>query len=146
MKSLPEIPGDAQFFRAFARFEYALKSTGYYERSNWIRTNWAKFEKERSIQGLFEAACGNSGINYLINHPPKREIVENGTVAWKEPEKIETTQALLKALQRVRNNLFHGGKRPSPKDRDRRLIRAAMKVLEMLLDRCPELKAKFDEA
>ncbi len=75
MKPLSEIPGDVRFFRAFARFEYALKRTGYRKDSKRVEPDWDKFGREEgSIQGLFEDACGDSDTKYLIDKPPQHEL------------------------------------------------------------------------
>jgi hypothetical protein len=152
MRSLTEIPGDAQFFRAFVRFEYALKEAGYYwhpEDDDSARFNWRCFARKMSeVQGLFDDASANPSIKHLIDNPPERRVVGNRGLEWRRPLKIRNTRKLLGAVQRVRNNLFHGDK-SAPRGandlaRNEQLIRASMEVLRILLERCADVAAKFN--
>lgn len=169
MKLPPEIPRDAEFFRAFARFEQVLKEMGFRKASedkkNLIRKNgepdypdvkpdWDSFardvEKETENQKLFSALKKNPEISYLIDNPPLHQVVRpDETLGFqKKPYTISTIEELLRAVRRVRNNLFHGAKTPfgpmNDPNRNKRLISASLTVFEALLDSCPKIKEKFE--
>jgi len=153
MKSLTEIPGDSEFFREFARFEYALKEAGYFYvgRYGEARTAWSRFQNEMAQrQDLFDCANRDPEIKYLIDLPPEcRVVVKDGVFDWQPLPEIKNMRDLVKAVERVRNNLFHGDKSGPPSeandpDRNRKLIRAGRRVLHLIHAHCDELAAKFD--
>lgn len=61
---------------------------------------------EPADAGLTEAT------DFLLNHPPNKQVIENGTVTWSErpPDAASQSGRVLGFVRRVRNNLFHGGK------------------------------------
>ncbi|EGW98081.1 hypothetical protein ECSTECEH250_0538 [Escherichia coli STEC_EH250] len=53
-----------------------------------------------------------AAIEYFLNFPPKKQVVNDGVLAWDQTpieEKIIAKKILI-LIRRVRNNLFHGGK------------------------------------
>jgi hypothetical protein len=118
MPKSPELTLDAlsiEFFKEFARTEYALKAAG------WLRTgpkrdahpDWDRFAREvgeRLIKVLEEG--GGEAVTYLTQNPPKKQIVDDDGLAWEQSELADHPegQRLLIFLRRIRNNLFHGGK------------------------------------
>lgn len=125
------------FLAIFSRIEYSLKATKYVDGGEKkVSPNWDKFanaidknfsEIENKDNELKEA------VNYLKNHPPKKQILENGKLIFID-QKIDTkqkqTQQILFMVRTVRNNLFHGGKyHKNIKDRDELLIKYSLKIL-----------------
>ena len=114
-KSPQDIPDDLrelcmEFFFMFSRFEYALKENGFHKKSKYknAEPNWKQFlKKYRSIYAPSDEARN------LMNNPPERHIVRDGSCQW---EKISLTNfssdldKVVFILKTIRNNLFHGGK------------------------------------
>jgi hypothetical protein len=117
------IPKDRQllvfrFFIAFSRFEYALKSGGYITCD--AKPAWDDFanaheeEFDPNSSPELKAAC-----DYLENHPPRKQLQDQGTMVWSQPTKRANEPLflwLLRMARRVRNNLFHGSKYPIQPD------------------------------
>jgi hypothetical protein len=128
------------FLALFARWECALKSTGYV-RTNGLHhalADWNRFatDNEAAIamlaDGDFVAAR-----TFLLASPPKQQVLNNGAVEWRDnPRRPNETDAmyLFRVVKDVRNNLFHGGKFVTgfaPElARDRALVDHATRVLE----------------
>jgi hypothetical protein len=97
-----------------ARFEYALKAAGYLTRNDGkADPNWDRLaavigeELLASEDPEFRAAC-----SYIMEHPPKKQMVREGQLIWEENEqgKQPAARLLFTHIRQVRNNLFHGGK------------------------------------
>jgi hypothetical protein len=149
MKLPCDIPGDAEFFRAFARLEYALKEIGYFQKGRSDAAEPAREKFGKSIEGdLIKDGQGDPDIELLIKEPPRRQIVKGNKLCWQKLRPARNNQELLRAVRTVRNNLFHGGKTPyapiNDHMRDERLIHASMKTLKNLLEQCTDLKTKFE--
>jgi hypothetical protein len=155
------ISGDTKFFRAFSRFEQVLKSSGYFKNRQPktsadghtifpdAEPNWAKFETDSSIQNICDQPSLSPEIRYLMRFPPWHEVIVDGRLQYQKKQgTITTTPELLRAVRRVRNNLFHGAKTAAgPMNdpvRNAQLIRASMHVLRVILKLRPDLRAKFD--
>lgn len=115
---MPEL--EAQFnnlslelFRVFARFEFALKATGFHCGEGDAKPNWQKYAS--SIGSALEKPDTRKlqeAIEYILKHPPKKQIIKNDVIDWEEDEPNHNSQTdlILLYVRRVRNNLFHGGK------------------------------------
>lgn len=102
-----------EMFRTFARFEYALKAAGFHNEGGDAKPNWRSFAE--SIPALFENPADaqlRAALAYLLEHPPKKQVIANGVLAWSEepPNTDLHADRVLIYVRRVRNNLFHGGK------------------------------------
>lgn len=104
-----------EFFLVFSRFEYALKSSGFSKGDeNGISPNWDKFAS--SIRSTFIKTNSedlNNAVEYLLNHPPKKQILTSSILAFKNRESIDNLDLVFKLklyICDIRNNLFHGGK------------------------------------
>ncbi len=136
------ILGDAEFFREFAQFEHTIKNNGYYHlaKGDEVRTSWRSFTDEMSkCQDLFDRANSEPHIKYLIENPPEIRIHKGDRLDWRSPPEIKSTSDLIDAVQRIRNNLFHGDKsgpasESSDPERNQKLIRAGRAVLQILSD------------
>jgi hypothetical protein len=101
-----------QFFKTFARFEYALKAAGYHKGDGNAKPDWDRFAQ--SIDSCFEQPLSDAlaaAVKFLIETPPKRQVLVDGKLEWEEArEEGPDSRKLSIYIRRVRNNLFHGGK------------------------------------
>ena len=125
----------------FSRFEYALKRTVGYAAGdeNNVTANWSKFARDHAEQFNSKRTPElKAAIEYLNGNPPKKQILKDGLLDWKNVPTQDTPllEQVLNAVRRVRNNLFHGGKFRIPmKDpgRDSELLSSCITVLEECL-------------
>lgn len=153
----------SDFFIIFSRFEYALKEAGYVftQGPGYAAPNWTAFKDE--IRPLYDArpftqAEADSPLrlaaDFLIANPPQRQVLRglvqensapplgwdpllqqgDGPCAW-----------LIKIVQLVRNNLFHGGKSLGREEiqRDLRLVSSSTIVLVAFLQLIPEKSTSY---
>lgn len=128
------------FFWRFSVFECALKREGFLRagRHDAAEPDWNSFGKsithrfsEVRTEGFQEA------VLTLKMGEPRRQVVCNGRLAWKNlaqsPDDSEE-EFVLRLVKTARNNLFHGGKYPdggiAEIARDKAILSAALKVLE----------------
>jgi len=104
-----------EFFLTFSRFEYSLKSAGFYNgNENKIQPSWDKFAN--SIRNVFNPNANEelrNAVEYLVANPPKKQILGAGIMAFKSREHLERLNIVLRLKTNIcdiRNNLFHGGK------------------------------------
>ncbi|MDN4203223.1 hypothetical protein OA793_24490, partial [Citrobacter freundii] len=67
------------FFREFARYECCLKVTGFRKGTNTrVEADWYKYAGE--FVSLIESPSKelNESISYLINNPPKKQVLKDG--------------------------------------------------------------------
>jgi len=140
-----------EFLGTFARFEYALKRAGYLEgNEKRVAADWDRFAREVATAKpevlVSVVACGA----YLLSHPPRKQVLENGRLTWKDRGASggSTIEEILLSVRTVRNNVFHGGKFPegpvAEPLRDERLIGDCLAMLNALLC-CPGLPATVAE-
>lgn len=101
------------FFREFARYEYCLKVTGFRKGTNTrVEADWYKYAGE--FVSLIESPSKelNESISYLINNPPKKQVLKDGLLCWSNvlPDHRNKSEIVFSLICRIRNNLFHGGK------------------------------------
>jgi len=129
-----------RFFLVFSRFEYALKRAGYVTGGgDSLAADWDKFSSAywkthipSNIPKLRKAWA------YFSSHPPRKQILDNGSISWSKPQ-ARTTEPeltwLLVSIRTVRNNLFHGGKYPynpiSDQARDSILLEHTLTIIEV---------------
>lgn len=149
--SFPRMPLPAEltyeFFGTFARCEYALKVAGFARGGgSSVAADWDAFGT--SIDWHFQRLSDQEfkeAVAYLLTEPPRKQVLRNGRVEWKEsppdPNLPKSQQTLL-MVRRVRNNLFHGAKVWSPeyrnRERDVKLVNSALLVLK----HCVEINAE----
>ena len=107
-----------EFFLTFARFEFALKNAGFFQRPRNIdpadppdvHPDWDCFTVsirqalERDKTPEFAEA-----YEYLLDHPPAREVLVNGSLMWeaKAPSAhLPFADRVLQCVRRVRNISF----------------------------------------
>ena len=140
-----------EFFRDFSRFEYALKRAGFYRHDrNNAEPNWTCFSESAPVKRVLDDPVDTGlkeAIQHILNHPPRKQVVENGGLAWSDQPPDATSQSgrVLGFVCRVRNNLFHGEKQfmllggsGGGSDRDKKLIEAGIEVLRY----CKEILGK----
>jgi hypothetical protein len=139
------------FFENFARAEYALKRAGYAEtHSGSVTAAWDSFAD--FLQPRFDATTDRAlkvAADYFFAQPPLKQILNNGTLGWAQPERTvqQTLRQLLVFVRRVRNNLFHGGKFPGvihdDPVRNKELLRHGLVVLLSVLALHPDVLDHF---
>lgn len=144
-----QMPRDlvCEFFAVFSRFEFALKESGfvYANRNGRAAPDWDAFSAVAagSLQFASDPALFQA-INFLNREPPQVQI---SAFEWQlDPLRgVAPIATALDAAQRVRNNLFHGGKHTphSPPARDEALVRASLTVLLACVAQIPKLKAAY---
>ncbi len=147
-----------QFFLTFARFEFALKNSGFLGGDHrYAKPNWKDFAA--SLREMFdkEAAPDLAGAcDYLLLNPPLQQVVWENQLKWDPgvPEHQSEVELLLYLVQRVRNNLFHGGKHqaagiadfPPDSERKCRLVESSLCVLHWCLQLSPSVRAAYETA
>ncbi|NNG71916.1 hypothetical protein HLI18_18660 [Rhizobium laguerreae] len=100
------------FLYFFARFEYALKASGYLKRTESgqaAEAGWRQFRERWEEEYMISEAA-----SALIAANPKKQIIDDdGSMAFRAVAFPAGTSELGKVIafcQTVRNNLFHGGK------------------------------------
>ena len=104
-----------EFFITFSRFECALKASNFYNENNGkVTANWDTFVN--SIRDTFNNERTNeikNAVDYLIQHPPKIQAIENSRLVWNDRnfnQNEPLVNRLCLSIRDIRNNLFHGGK------------------------------------
>ena len=145
-----------RFFFLFSRFEYALKRSGCLKEQERAEADWDLYAE--SIRGRFQIAgesAFGAACTYLRDQPPNQQIVVNDQLGWKgigQGQGESTERYILRLVQTVRNNLFHGGKYPDPVGRvsdvgrNSDLLNAAIAVIEECLVLSPGLEETFERA
>jgi hypothetical protein len=145
-----------QFFLFFSRFEYALKCRNKIKlgSSNFPSADWDGYARSRQAVWLKakENPEFNEALSYLDAKPPKRQVFTDGKLKWVENSRSGEPSSLGKTfsyVRTVRNNLFHGSKLDSVKEkevsRDRELIKHCLTILAVCLDGDRQLRSKFLE-
>ncbi len=154
------------FFVAFARFEYALKATGFVnEGEAYAKPNWELWAKDGGRRCAFTASLQNpqaeieqrarAAYDYISNAPPKKQKWDatKKQLYWDDTCPLQggtELEKMVDALKRIRNNLFHGGKfltADSPAEpaalRNKTLVMHGLAVLESLLTLDTDLSFAF---
>jgi hypothetical protein len=138
-----------EFFAVFARFEFALKEAGYVYVNRFKRAapDWDRFASEAGAKLQVPAGSElDAAVAYLTDAPPQ---VQTSAQGWSEvPLRGDVSVArALDAVQRVRNNLFHGGKHTphSAPGRDEKLVRLALVILSACLAQDGNLRYVFEQ-
>jgi hypothetical protein len=143
-----------EFFIAFARFECALKKSGYTNGGNYFVTpNWDRFIS--SIRTNYNKTKPNGlsdAIDYIINQPPRIQILFDGKLDWR-PRIFKSGDDEIAKLKQsicdIRNNLFHGGKFQGNYEEDISrnfiLLNHSITILNFWLTLDDNLNQKFSE-
>jgi hypothetical protein len=129
-----------EFLATFARFEFALKKAGYVQGDNSrVSPDWDSFGRDVAQLNSAILVPVLQSSTYLQQHPPKKQVLQNGTLRWIDRQGTSGSMIgdVLLSVRTVRNNVFHGGKFPdgmiTDPLRDEQLIRDCLAVLEALL-------------
>lgn len=129
-----------EFFFGCSRFEFALKENGYLRESKPGATAMPEWF------GFAEKQCGiyhvSNEAKELIKASPKRQAVAAGNrIEWVTVDLKECSSDLEKVIrlvQTVRNNLFHGGKHDvegwDDPGRTERLLTLSVAVLDQIAE------------
>lgn len=139
----------SDMFRTFARFEYALKAAGFHNGDGNAEPDWRRFAE--SVALLFDNPADanlQEAVRYILDHPPKKQIVRNGALDWSNaaPNTDLLSDRVLVYVRRVRNNLFHGGKfngRWFEPQRSELLLRHCLTILHACLDASRDVGEAF---
>ena len=152
-----KLAGDSKlvlrFLAVFSRFEYALKRAGYLKKSENAEPNWDTFANK--LKGDFKRVQETSfkeAVKYLLQNPPKTQIVSGKQLDWtnnKQGDGESKERYILRLIQTIRNNLFHGGKYPTgpmyDTARDQNLLTNALIVLKQCLELGNDVREFFAE-
>lgn len=138
-----------QFFKAFSRFEFALKVNGYFQYPTGNRSDpgWSSFY--RVYEEDYQLCTWE--MELLENLPKRQKKDCEGDLTWEnlsfKPDASELSQLIL-AIKTMRNNLFHGGKCGDPDwdtpERIKFLLQRGLKTLSHLKDLDERIKGEFD--
>jgi hypothetical protein len=145
------------FTLEFSRFEYSLKRAGFLiQNSEDAKPDWDSFAVEIRGRVDFSDTRLTSVVHVLEARPPRKQIrTPTGELGWRDAPRGdgEAREAyLLRLVRIVRNNLFHGGKFPSPTGpllepaRDRELVEGSLRLLAVCRCLVPRVDAFFREA
>ncbi|ENK7105537.1 hypothetical protein AB3Y58_003248 [Enterobacter kobei] len=102
-----------EFFREFSRYEYCLKASGLHHKIKDAKADWDEYAKQVSetINNTTDPEL-IAAITYFKEHPPKKQIIKEGSLVWDDslPQEKDLAKFIFLLIRRVRNNLFHGGK------------------------------------
>jgi hypothetical protein len=134
-----------QFFTIFSVFEYALIGSGYAKSSNWdgATPNWNRFvvDIENEFDWQFDPEL-TSAVQYLLNHPPRRQVVRGEYLGWEESQRSPEMSiqngccAWLKPCATIYST---GAKYHYNPERDARLIQSSLLVLRAWARLKPEI-------
>ena len=128
------------FFYKYSRFEFALKENDYVKagHNRLAKPDWCKF-----VDTHCEHIPTSDEAKELMEASPKCQVVAaNNSLEWKVVELHRYTSDLgkvVRVVQTVRNNLFHGGKHgvedwDNPK-RTEKLLKLGIAVLDQIAKR-----------
>lgn len=141
-----------QFIFSFSRAEYALKASRFLRDTEEANADWVRFVAD--IRGNFNENKSEelqNAIKYIKNEPPKKQVVENGLLAWKQTnnDAMHLVLYLNVMVRRIRNNLFHGGKLQTgfteDISRDLELIKSANIILKEMIELNDEVKHYYNQ-
>ncbi|MCH7274378.1 hypothetical protein MMZ06_31600 [Burkholderia gladioli] len=126
------------FFGVFMRFEYALKEHGFARGgAREVSADWEGYSDaiDQDLRDIEDEGF-LSAVEYLLVAPPRKQVLINGALDWKDspPDKrLTKARQVLLMVRRVRNNLFHGAKIWIPDgdglERNARLVQSSLIVL-----------------
>lgn len=139
-----------ELFKTFARFEYALKASGFNNGDGDAQPNWRNFalSVEAQLQNPQTPEL-REAIDFMLQQSPKKQVIRNGLLEWDAapPNTNSSADLILLYVRRVRNNLFHGGKFNGhwfAPERSEKLLRHSLVILEACLDASPQVKGAYN--
>ena len=141
----------SNFFFTFARMEYALKATGRFKRNcHNAEADWTKLAKDicNSFNKNAKAEL-KEAVEYYLSSPPMKQVINNNQLEWDNtlPDYTSELDLILSLINRVRNNLFHGGKFRdrylAEDERSEQLIRHGLTIMNHCLILASDLNEAF---
>jgi len=118
-----------RFLIGFARIDYGIRCEGSLVRPNGS-IRWNVFSDDLTDE--FVRSSRFQATEFAVRPPAKWDQVQRRFI---EQQKITETRELIKALSRLRNDLFHGNCRDLD-GRNRRLCDDALEILQSIYDAC----------
>jgi hypothetical protein len=141
----------AEFLITFSRAEYALKAAEFVypvaDRADGrFDVAWDRFADEIAGALLQSDLGSDPAIRYLMDKPPQKQVLTARGLKWKPRSRHGQSPArfLVRSVTTVRNNLFHGAKEPLV-ERDRQLVRGALRALKLFISLHEEVFHAFQE-
>ncbi len=139
-----------KLFKMFARFEYALKASGFNNGDGEAKPNWRDFalSVETQLQNSQSPEL-REAIDFMLQQPPKKQVIRNGLLTWDDapPSTDSNADLILLYVRRVRNNLFHGSKFNAhwfAPERSEELLHHSLVILEACLVASAHVKSAYD--
>lgn len=115
------------FFAVFARFEYAMKSGLLRRDGGRVEASWSKMAQALGV-AFYKAMKAAPEAAIYFENPPGQLALLDGQVQFAPVDPPRDGIELFKALNRARDNLFHGDKRHDNR-RDSDLMIAGLFIL-----------------
>jgi len=142
-----------EFFGVFSRMEFALKESTFLraDRNSRAAPDWGSFaEKYGEPLSSNKDRQLTEAIRCLLEKPPEVQLVENNSIRWQHVDLRGSGDGAraIDAVQRIRNNLFHGGKHSphSTPERDEKLIQSALIVLYACISLNEDLRFNYENS
>lgn len=151
------------FFLYFARFEYALKASGYIRSGQRTKDgleiafpDWENFANR--IKNNFNSNDSQDlkkAVDYVWENPPMTEVITEDDKILFVPPVYNYSDfdfvIFIKFIRNIRNNLFHGGKHgdialPQDTERNEELLKSALLILDACLFLEERVRTEFDNA
>ena len=138
------------FFKKFARFEYAVKAIKLLQINKGPFADWFKLA-DAIESALFSDESISESIKYMTDHPPHQQVIDlEGNLKFDSAKVYQTRgRNLVMCVVNVRNNLFHGGKHTSTElantERDQTLLQHSMTIIDACLRAHERLKEAYDD-
>jgi hypothetical protein len=153
----------------FSAFECALKQKGFVIQPNLnspkakkayqlnkfaAQPDWDTFSKKYYNRfNPNESQKLKDAWNYFVNDPPRKQILNNNTLDWSEPNAYTNQEKkltwLINSVKTVRNNLFHGGKylhvKVEEPTRNSELLRHSIVILNSCLSLSKDVASRVSE-
>lgn len=138
------------FFITFSRMEYALKQSGFVSGGvKAVSADWDKLALElRASFRPDRTKILQESVEYILNHPPKKQVLQSNTLNWVDnirPVDEQVLKKLLIFVRSIRNNFFHGekikGVLEGQPQRNLKLLKCSLTVLHECLDLCSSVSS-----
>ncbi|TXI39974.1 MAG: hypothetical protein E6Q59_04030 [Nitrosomonas sp.] len=136
-----------ELLRIFARFEFALKESGYgvSGKNDEAGADWDRFANQSLTAKFLHKIREKNIAPTILEKSPSKQIFKDHTLEWTACAPPQDVQTFFGAVRRVRNNLVHGGK-SGDKDADRNnsLVSEAIEVLFEALRSDSHVRSMFE--
>ena len=117
-----------------------------------MKADWSAFANLSEVQAIVadpQDAALAEAIEYILQFPPKVQMIREGQLVWADPVAGDAGPArdLLRHVRQVRNNLFHGAKFNAAwfdPERSALLMRHSLVVLDAVVHAVPAVRYCFD--